>query len=181
MVEELRSTRDPYARRFITPTSCLQATGISITKCRARCHFAAPDYIRIAMHQHSPRTGSSSETAALHYAPGLHLIVDGEGLGTGPLSDLEGFRRMVEERIDRSGLIRVGAVHHAFPGAGFTSVICLTESHLSIHTWPEHGRVTFDVFLSNFSRVNDAAAEGLVAAIKAFLGAGRYTEHRLNR
>jgi S-adenosylmethionine decarboxylase len=88
---------------------------------------------------------------------------------------------MVEEQIARAGLTSVGAVHHAFPNAGFTSVICLTESHLSIHTWPEYGRVTFDVFLSNFSRVNDVAADNLVAAIKSFLGAGRYTEHRLNR
>jgi len=144
-------------------------------------HFAAPDYIRTAMYPHSSRTGPSSEIDDSHYSPGLHLIVDGDGVGPGPLGDLAGFRRMVEERIHRSGLISVGAVHHAFPGAGFTSVICLTESHLSIHTWPEHGRVTFDVFLSNFSRVNDAAAEELVSGIKDFLGAGRYTEHRLSR
>lgn len=120
-------------------------------------------------------------TAVRPYQRGLHLVVDGEALPDGPLRDLDGFRRLVEGRIAVLGLEPVGAVHHAFPGAGFTSVVCLTESHLSIHTWPEHGRVTFDVFLSNFSRANDAAVEDLVATIKAFLGDGRYVEHRLHR
>ncbi len=115
------------------------------------------------------------------YRRGLHLVVDGEAVPAGPLRDLEGFRRAVEARIAVLRLEPVGAVHHAFPGAGFTSVVCLTESHLSIHTWPEHGRVTFDVFLSNFSRANDAAVEDLVDTIKAFLGDGRYVEHRIHR
>jgi S-adenosylmethionine decarboxylase len=133
------------------------------------------------MDQQYMSAASGVDPSMAPYTPGLHLIVDGVGIAPSPLGDVTGFQEIIHERIIRLGLVSIGAVHHAFPGGGFTSVVCLTESHLSIHTWPEHGRVTFDVFLSNFSRVNDAAAESLVGAIKEFLGAGHYTEHRLRR
>jgi S-adenosylmethionine decarboxylase len=115
------------------------------------------------------------------YRKGLHLVVDGEGLAPEPLCDMASFRRVVEERIVALGMESVGAVHHAFPGAGFTSVVCLTESHLSIHTWPEHGRVTFDVFLSNYDRDNAHAVEALAGAIRELMGPGHWTEHRIRR
>lgn len=112
---------------------------------------------------------------------GLHLLLDGHGLDPAPLMDVEGFRRMMEEHVARLGLVSIGAVHHAFPGAGFTSVICLTESHLSIHTWPEHGRMTFDVYLSNYSRDNTHAVEALAVAVRQWLGDGVWHEQRIHR
>lgn len=115
------------------------------------------------------------------YHPGAHIIVDATGVEESGLSDPSGFRAMIEAAISELGLVSVGSVHHAFPGGGFTAVVCLTESHLSIHTWPEHGRATFDVFLSNFSRSNDAAAEALVARISSFLGAGTFSRQTLRR
>lgn len=115
------------------------------------------------------------------YHPGAHILVDATGVEESGLSDPSGFRAMIDAAISELGLVSVGSVHHAFPGGGFTAVVCLTESHLSIHTWPEHGRATFDVFLSNFSRSNDAAAEALVARISSFLGVGTFSRQTLRR
>jgi len=115
------------------------------------------------------------------YRPGLHVLLNGDGLMPDRLMDLEGFQRIIGERITALGLVSVGAVHHAFPKAGYTSVVCLTESHLSIHTWPEHGRVTFDVFLSNHSRDNSTAVEDLVRTVREWLGDGEWNEHRVSR
>ena len=138
-------------------------------------------YIRTAaMEPVSERSGGLMD-APHPYRKGLHVVVDATGLDASPLRDMEGFRIRIGERIEALGLVSVGAVHHAFPGGGFTAVVCLTESHLSIHTWPEHGRATFDVFLSNFSRENNAAVEDLVATITAFLGRGRYERTTLHR
>lgn len=37
---------------------------------------------------------------------------------------------------------------HCFgEGDGFTGLILLSESHLSIHTWPEHGYAAIDIFM----------------------------------
>lgn len=87
------------------------------------------------------------------YKPGLHILCTftcREEL----LKDAGACERLFDNIIQDLGLAMVGEVYHTFPGAGFTAVVCLTESHVSIHTWPEHGLATFDVFLSSFARDN---------------------------
>ncbi|MBL7950863.1 MAG: S-adenosylmethionine decarboxylase [Flavobacteriales bacterium] len=128
-------------------------------------------------------SGSPKFTAVVSgpYRPGKHIVVDGNGLEETGLVEVMRFQSMIEPRIEALGLVSVGAVYHDFPGGGYTAVICLTESHVSIHTWPEHGRATFDVFLSNFSKDNDAAGNELVRCIQAYLGDGAYDRTDLRR
>lgn len=87
------------------------------------------------------------------YRPGLHILSTFEAPASA-LTDVDrcrtGFNRLIQEL----ELSKVGEVYHSFPTNGFTAVICLTESHVSIHTWPESGLATFDVFLSNFQHDN---------------------------
>ncbi len=40
----------------------------------------------------------------------------------------------------------VGSAIHEFPGGGVTGVLLLSESHFSVHTWPERGHATADLF-----------------------------------
>ncbi|MCX7927253.1 MAG: adenosylmethionine decarboxylase [Candidatus Omnitrophica bacterium] len=35
---------------------------------------------------------------------------------------------------------------YKFPGQGITGVLVLAESHISIHTWPEHDYIAVDLF-----------------------------------
>lgn len=37
--------------------------------------------------------------------------------------------------------------HHFGSGFGYTGVIVLAESHISVHTWPEKGYAAVDVFM----------------------------------
>ena len=56
---------------------------------------------------------------------------------------------------------------HTFGGeGGVTGVLLLAESHLSIHTWPEHGFAAIDIFLCGRLRP-EAAKETLQHALKA--------------
>ena len=52
--------------------------------------------------------------------------------------------------------------------ADFTAVICLTESHLSIHTWPEYNLATFDIFLSNYQKDNTQKVKDIYNAVLNF-------------
>lgn len=39
----------------------------------------------------------------------------------------------------------VGQTSAVFPNGAVTAVLLLAESHLSVHTWPEHGLAMFDL------------------------------------
>jgi S-adenosylmethionine decarboxylase len=50
------------------------------------------------------------------------------------------------DALERAGATVVQTASHAFPGAGLTSVLILSESHAVLHTWPETGTVNIDIF-----------------------------------
>ena len=106
------------------------------------------------------------------YQPGLHIIAEFRSEERSLLTDYVPVKEFFDEMINTLNLTRVGEVYLAFPGAGYSGCICLTESHIAFHTWPEFGYVTFDVFLSNFSRNNDASTrkvfEETIRFFKAF-------------
>lgn len=55
---------------------------------------------------------------------------------------------------------------HAFDPHGITGVAILAESHLAIHTWPEHGYATLDIFTCGETARPDQAID-VVANILA--------------
>jgi len=44
-------------------------------------------------------------------------------------------------------------------------VVLLAESHLAVHTWPEQGVVTLDVFVCNLLGDNSERAQALLDAL----------------
>jgi S-adenosylmethionine decarboxylase proenzyme len=45
----------------------------------------------------------------------------------------------------RSHVVR--RITQTFDPAGITAILILAETHLSIHTWPEHGYAAVDIFI----------------------------------
>ncbi len=88
-----------------------------------------------------------------NYKPGLHILST-FSCTTEKLMDHVFCKRVFDGIINELSLQKVGEVYHPFPEGGYTAVVCLTESHVSIHTWPEFQLATFDVFLSNFEKDN---------------------------
>ncbi|MEZ0607998.1 S-adenosylmethionine decarboxylase family protein [Fibrella sp. WM1] len=114
------------------------------------------------------------------YQPGLHLLATFSA-PVARLVDVAACRTTFDGLIATLGLTKVGETYHAFPEGGFTAVVCLTESHVSIHTWPEFGLATFDVFLSNFRRDNAAKVETFYAeTLRQFEGTEQ-TKHQIRR
>jgi len=104
------------------------------------------------------------------YKPGLHILSTFSSTDIN-LTDMEACKDFFDSVISELQLHNVGEVYHEFDNKGFTVVICLTESHISLHTWPEHSLATFDVFLSNFNEDNSRKAKELYKATIAFFNA----------
>ncbi len=49
----------------------------------------------------------------------------------------------------------IEARFHAFSPHGVSGVVVIAESHLTIHTWPEHGYAAVDIFSCGNLRLED--------------------------
>lgn len=119
------------------------------------------------------------------YTPGLHMLATFAAPAPA-LRDADACRTFFDAQVLAFSLEKVGEAYHSFPAdengpGGFTAVLALTESHLSIHTWPEHELATFDVFLSNFRRDNSATVRGIYAATLAFFDGTELTQTEVRR
>ena len=77
--------------------------------------------------------------------------------------------RCVQEVL-AAGLQPVNQLAHSFPATdqgpgGVTATVLLAESHLCVHTWPEQGGVTVDVYVCNFGGDHSAKAQHLMDAL----------------
>jgi S-adenosylmethionine decarboxylase len=77
---------------------------------------------------------------------GRHLIAD--FFGAEHLQDPDFIEQAMVNAALAAGARVLGSHIHTFgEGMGVTGVITLAESHISIHSWPEHGYAAIDVFM----------------------------------
>lgn len=104
---------------------------------------------------------------------GLHLTADLRGVDAAlaPMRDADALATLCREAVAVSGLSGVAELFHRFGPvdgqSGITGVVLLAESHLAIHTWPELGGVTLDVYVCNYGADNSARAEALLDLLVA--------------
>lgn len=56
-----------------------------------------------------------------------------------------------------AGATVLAAHFHPFAGGGITGVLLLAESHITVHTWPEHEYTALDLFMCGAADVVAAA------------------------
>ena len=115
------------------------------------------------------------------YTPGLHLIATLHSDKTALLDEHAGFKALADDLTGAFDLQKLGEVYHDFKPGGFTGIICLSESHLSVHTWPEFNKVNLDIYLSNFQRVNNGTVRAIFDHITAYFEAKVVSEHQIIR
>ncbi len=102
---------------------------------------------------------------------GIHLL--GEWYecpaSTPEFTRAEALRALCLESVRDAGLTIVGEAFHQFQPQGVTGTVLLAESHLAIHTWPECGFVTVDVYVCNLATDNSDKAGRLFRALEAAL------------
>lgn len=79
---------------------------------------------------------------------GTEWIIEARGCDPARLRDQRSLEQLFAEIIRDLSLQVVGApMWHVFPGAaGITGICMLAESHLAVHTFPEHGALCLNLF-----------------------------------
>ena len=98
---------------------------------------------------------------------GQHLLAEYRGCDCATLNDLERIETLLRRAAEVAGASIVASVFHPFTPQGVTGVVVVEESHLSIHTWPEHGYAAVDFYTCGDcapERANDFLREELGAA-----------------
>lgn len=77
---------------------------------------------------------------------GRHLIASYLDCDLKRLTDVEALLAAMKEAVNKCGASLLNESHHVFEGNGMTAVMLLSESHASIHTYPEHNACFVDIF-----------------------------------
>ena len=98
-------------------------------------------------------------------AGGRHWLVDLWVDDPEPLRWAPVWEALVPEACRAAGATVLGSRFHQFEPEGVTGIVLLAESHASLHTWPEAGLVTLDVFTCGA-----LDADAIVARIREAVG-----------
>ena len=119
---------------------------------------------------------------------GLHLTADLRGCraASAVMTLPSALRSTCLAAVAAAGLTAVGELFHRFAAAGgsvagITGVVLLAESHVAVHTWPELGAATLDVYVCNLGADNSARAETLLAALATAFAPRQVERHALRR
>lgn len=115
------------------------------------------------------------------YSPGLHKLVTLEVGDARKLTDSSGFVAFTKKLLDQFGLEPVGIVVHDFENDSFTIAVCLKESHICIHTWPEFNQLTLDVYLCNYLQDNSEKVKAVTAQYIQYFEAAIVKDFEINR
>lgn len=77
---------------------------------------------------------------------GTHIFLEAFGAPFAALNSSATVSAALRSAVAAAGLTVVGEHVHQFPVMGVSSVLLISESHLSIHTWPERGYAAVDLF-----------------------------------
>jgi S-adenosylmethionine decarboxylase len=97
---------------------------------------------------------------------GIHIVAELLGVDPEKISRVESIRNIFDKVISKSNLKVISSNFYQFEPYGVSAVYLLRESHLSIHTWPEHGYIALDIFTCGPSENAFKAFELLVEEFK---------------
>ncbi len=88
---------------------------------------------------------------------GRHVISELWGCDFEKLNDLEQIERIFADAALKSGAEIREVAFHKFAPQGVSGVVIISESHLTIHSFPEHGYASIDVYTCGEMDPNIAA------------------------
>lgn len=77
---------------------------------------------------------------------GTHVLLELYECSPNSLTEPADSERILLSAAAAMGATVIGAHFHTFSPHGVSGVVVIAESHLTIHTWPEHGYAAVDIF-----------------------------------
>lgn len=77
---------------------------------------------------------------------GRHYIVELHGCDPDRLRYADDLREVLLHAAEEASATVVGFAFHQFRPEGASGVLLIAESHVALHTWPEHAYMAMDVF-----------------------------------
>jgi len=108
---------------------------------------------------------------------GTHLLLDLAGAPFATLDDPAVVEAALVDTVAAMGAHVLGVHLHRLEPQGISGVVVITESHLTIHTWPERGEAAVDLFTCG----DPERARAAVAALVSRLGAAVSSLRELSR
>jgi S-adenosylmethionine decarboxylase proenzyme len=96
-----------------------------------------------------------------------HTLIEYHDCDPALLRDSDALRPLLIDAVRRGGGTIVTDVFHQFSPHGVSGVIVITESHVAIHTWPEHAFAAVDVFSCGNSLDHSAIRDAVAAVLSA--------------
>ena len=110
-------------------------------------------------------------------AVGIHIIADMYGVDPETLARVEKMKEIFEGAIKHAKLSKISSDYYQFRPNGASGIVLIAESHLSFHTWPEHGLVTLDIYTCG----DPEQAEKAYQYIKDYLNPERVDVIKIDR
>jgi S-adenosylmethionine decarboxylase proenzyme len=110
-------------------------------------------------------------------ALGIHLLADLYECDSSVLNDVSAIRHHMIEAAKRCGATIVSECFHQFSPQGASGVVVIAESHMAIHTWPEHRFAAVELFTCG-ERLNP---EDAFAYLREVFKCERHTTTKLQR
>lgn len=115
------------------------------------------------------------------YKPWLHILATLNTNQLDKLTNMNIFKKYLSILLTKYGLWELWSFYYQFDSAGFTWVVSLKESHISVHTRPEYNFLTLDIFLCNYSQNNDTKTKDIFKEIKNYFIANVDNKHIIRR
>jgi S-adenosylmethionine decarboxylase proenzyme len=98
---------------------------------------------------------------------GTQICIDFFGCNDILLNDFTFIKNLIDSAVKKSGLTPIAKTKlHQFEPQGITGYALLSTSHIAIHTWPEYGYASIDVFACDKKEKVEAAARVLREGLK---------------
>ena len=96
---------------------------------------------------------------------GRQILLEFYGCRRECLNDAESIKTAMLEAASRARATVIQATFNRFSPHGVSGVVVIAESHLAIHTWPEHGYAAIDIFTCGSKVLPEVAYQYLVKAL----------------
>ena len=98
---------------------------------------------------------------------GTHLMLELKDCNREYLDDLPYIKDAITQAANEVGAHILGESFHRFHPQGVTGLLAIAESHICIHTWPEHGYAAADVFTCGTSFEPRRVAQILIEKLES--------------